>query len=95
MLASLYARFMMHQLGTRRDDPGARLMRTLSSVSPIGLLLVTGPVRAGHRVTGYVPRVYRYPYEAIPVMAHQPAARTTFYDRTVEQRRIRRSNVTR
>jgi methyltransferase (TIGR00027 family) len=33
-----------------------------------------------HRLTGYVPRIYRYPYEGDPSMMHENAARTTFFD---------------
>jgi len=38
-----------------------------------------------HRLTNYVPPVYRYPYEGEPSMQHQPAARTTFYDQALER----------
>src|SRR5262249_60699631 len=30
-------------------------------------------------------KVYRYPYEGVPPMRHQPAARTTFYDAALER----------
>jgi len=79
-LASLYTRFMQHQLGTRRDVACDRLTRVLPSVSQPGLLLVTAPTRLGHLLTGYVPRIYRYPYQGVPPFKDQPAARTTFYD---------------
>jgi methyltransferase (TIGR00027 family) len=80
VLASLYTRYMQHRLGTRRDEPCYRLMRVLPNVSHLGLHLVTAPTLLAHRLTGYVPRIYRYPYEGVPPMRHQPAARTTFYD---------------
>jgi methyltransferase (TIGR00027 family) len=80
LLASLYTRYMQHHLGTRRDDPCARLMMALPNISHLGLMLVTAPTLIAHRVTGYVPRIYRYPYEGEPPMMHQSAARTTFYD---------------
>ena len=79
-LASLYTRWMQHQLGTRLDEPVARLMMVLPNVSHLALRLVTGGTLLAHRLTGYVPRIYRYPYEGDPPMAHEPAARTTFFD---------------
>jgi methyltransferase (TIGR00027 family) len=80
VLASFYTRWMQHQLGTRRDEPCAQLMTVLPNVSQPGLRLVTGPTLLAHRLTGYVPRIYRYPYEGVPPMKDQPTARTTFFD---------------
>ncbi len=79
-LASLYTRWMQHKLGTRLDEPVARLMMVLPNVSHLALRLVTGGTLLAHRLTGYVPRIYRYPYEGDPPMAHEPAARTTLFD---------------
>jgi O-methyltransferase involved in polyketide biosynthesis len=36
-------------------------------------------------MTGYVPRIYRYPNNGVPPMKHHPAARTTFYDAALER----------
>lgn len=80
VLASLYTRYMQHRLGTRHDEPAARLLLALPSVSQLGLRLVTAPTLLGHRLTGYVPGIYRYPYAGAPPMQHQSGARTTFYD---------------
>jgi methyltransferase (TIGR00027 family) len=80
VLASLYSRYMLHKLGVRRDPACERLMRVMPTVPQLGLSLVTTPTRLAHRVTGYVPRIYRYRYEGEPPFAHQPSARTTFYD---------------
>lgn len=79
-LASLYTRWMQHALGTRRDEPAVRLMRVLPNVSLLGVRLTTTGTLLAHRLTGYVPRVYRYPYEGDPPLAHESAARTTFFD---------------
>ena len=86
VLASQYARWMQHRLGTRRDEPCARLMQVLPNVPALGLALVTAPTLLAHRLTGYVPRIYRYPYEGDAVMAHHAAARTSFYDDVVQRR---------
>jgi methyltransferase (TIGR00027 family) len=85
VLASLYTRYMQHELGTRQDEPSARLMTTMPSVSQVGLRLETAPTLLAHRVTGYVSAIYRYPYEGVPPMHHQPAARTTFYDLALQR----------
>ena len=63
---------MQHTLGTRRDDACERLMMVLPNVPHLGLCLVTGPTLLAHRLTGHVPRSYRYLYEG--------AARATFFD---------------
>jgi len=80
LLASLYSRYMQHRLGTRADGPAARLMLVMPNVSRIGFGLVAVPTAVAHRLTGYVPRIYRYPYEGQPPLSHQEAARTSFYD---------------
>jgi methyltransferase (TIGR00027 family) len=85
VLASLYTRYMQHKLGTRRDEPCDRLMMVLPNVPHLGLRLTTAPTLLAHRLTGYVPRIFRYPYEGVPPMKHQAAARTTFYDVALER----------
>lgn len=79
-LASLYTRWMQHKLGTRLDEPGARLMMVLPNVSHLALRLVTGGTLLAHRLTGYVPGIYRFPFEGEPQMAQEPVARTTLFD---------------
>ena len=76
---------MQHALGTRRDEPAARLMMVMPSVPHLGLRLSTAPTLVAHCLTGYVPKIYRYPYEGVPPMVHQSASRTTFYDATLER----------
>ena len=46
---------------------------------------MTVPSLLAHRLTGYVPRIYRYPYVGVPPMMHQSASRTTFYDEVVDR----------
>ena len=79
-LASLYTRRMQHKLGTRLDEPCERLTMVLPNVFYLALRLVTGGTLLAYRLTGYVPRVYRFPFEGEPQMAQEPAARTTFFD---------------
>lgn len=80
VLASFYPRWMQHRLRTRRDDVCVRLMRVLPNVSRAGLSLLTFPTLRAHRLTGYVPKIYRYPFPEPPAMNEQPAARITFFD---------------
>ena len=86
-LASLYTRWMQHQLGTRLDEPGERLMMALPNVPAWGLRLTSGPTLLAHRVTGYVPEIFRYPYQyqGDSPLAHQPASRTTFFDAALDR----------
>lgn len=85
VLSSLYTRWMQHRLGTRCDEPCVRLMAVMPNVSHVGLLLETVPTLVAHRLTGYVLRIYRYPYEGVPPMQHQQGSRTTFYDAALER----------
>jgi len=78
--ASLYTRCMQDRLGTRRDDLAARLLLRMPGVSRGALAVLTAPTLVAHRLTGHVPAIYRYPYQGVPPLRHQSAARTTFYD---------------
>src|SRR3989442_1278688 len=51
----------------------------------LGVHVESAPTLLAHRLSGYVPRIYRYPYEGEPPMMHQPAARTTFHDAALER----------
>jgi methyltransferase, putative, TIGR00027 family len=79
-LASLYTRRMQHKLGTRSDEPCERLTLVLPNAFSLALRLVTGGTLLAHRLTGYVPPIYRYPFEGEPQMSQEPMARTTFFD---------------
>lgn len=85
LLASLHTRFMQHRLGTRDDEPAERLMMVMPNVSRTGFSLVAAPTIAAHRATGYVPRVYRYPYEGEAPLRHQDSARTSFFDAALQR----------
>jgi hypothetical protein len=56
----LSARFFEHKLGTRQDEPANRLMMALPNIPPLGLRLFVWPMLLAHRVTGYVPKAFRY-----------------------------------
>jgi hypothetical protein len=59
----LSARSSMHTLGLRRDEAACWLLLALPSTTGLGLLLTAGPLLLAHRLTGYVPGAFRYPFE--------------------------------
>jgi methyltransferase (TIGR00027 family) len=81
----LSARWFQHHLGTRRDNAADRLMMVLPGVPPLGVRLVAGPMLLAHRLTGYVPKAFRYPFEGEIAMQYEAAARQTFFDAVVER----------
>jgi hypothetical protein len=56
----LSARVFQHMLGTRDDEPALRPMMMLPNVPAAGLHLFAAPMLFAHRLTGYVPRAFRY-----------------------------------
>lgn len=81
----LSARWTQHNLGVREDEPANRLMMVLPSVPPLGLRLVGGPMLLAHRLTGYVPRAFRYPFEGDVPPQYEASARQTFFDSVVDR----------
>jgi methyltransferase (TIGR00027 family) len=60
-------------------------MMVLPGVPPLGVRLVAGPVLLAHRVTGYVPRAFRYPFEGDVPMQYEASARVAFFDTAVDR----------
>ena len=81
----LSIRWFMHHLGTREDEPSNRLLLLLPGVPPLGVRLVAGPMRLSHRLTGYVPRAFRYPFEGDIPKQYEASARVTFFDAAVDR----------
>lgn len=81
----LSARWLQHRLGIRQDEPSNRLMMVLPGISPLALWLVFGPTIIAYRLTGYLPKTFRYPFEGEVSMQSEAAARQTFFDNIVEQ----------
>ncbi len=84
-LGPMSTRWMQHQLGLRRDDACAKLIKVLPNHCYAGLYAAAFPVLAGHWLTGFVPKMLRYPYEGIPPVRHQTAVRSTFGDAAIEK----------
>ena len=78
-------RWLQHQLGLRRDEAGAKLMKVLPNHCYTGLRAVVFPVLLGHRLTGFVPKMLRYPYEGVPPIGHMNGVRVTFVDAAIER----------
>jgi methyltransferase (TIGR00027 family) len=81
----LSARWFEHNLGTRHDEAANRLMTALPGFFPLGWYLVAGPTLLAHRLTGYVPKAFRYPFEGEVPVQYQASARQTFFDGVVER----------
>jgi methyltransferase (TIGR00027 family) len=81
----LAARFAEHHFGTRQDEAADRLMRALPGVPRLGLRLAAGPVLLAHRLTGYVPRAFRYPFEGEVPPQYEASARIWFFDAAVDR----------
>jgi methyltransferase (TIGR00027 family) len=81
----LSARFLEHVLGTREDEPAYRLMMALPNVALLGLRLFVWPLLLAHRVTGYVPKAFRYPFEGDVPPQYQASARITFFDAAIDR----------
>jgi len=81
----LSARWAMHNLGARHDEAANRLMPLLPGVPPIASRLVSFPTLLAHRVTGYVPKAFRYPFEGDIPVQYEASARVTFFDAAVDR----------
>ncbi|ATB43652.1 hypothetical protein CYFUS_009132 [Cystobacter fuscus] len=81
----LSARWLEHHLGTRKDEPADLLMKFLPGVPPLGPRLAAGPMLFAHRLTGYVPRAFRYPFEGEVPPRYQASARIPFFDAAVDR----------
>ncbi len=81
----LSARWFEHNLGTRKDEPANRLMMLLPGAPPLGVRLAAGPILFAHRVTGYVPKAFRYPFEGDVPEQYEASARQTFFDAVVDR----------
>ncbi len=78
-------RWLQHQLGLRRDEACAKLIKVLPNHCYAGLRASWFPVLLGHRLTGFVPKMLRYPYKGIPPIRHDAAVRATFVDPAIER----------
>ncbi len=83
--APLVGRWGLHNLGTRQDEASNRLMMVLPGISPLAVRLTSLSVLIGYRVTGYVPALYRYPFEGDIPPQSEAAARMSFFDSVVDR----------
>ena len=81
----LAARWAMHLMGTRRDEPADRLIPLVPGLPPVARRLVSAPALLAHRVTGHVPKAFAYPFEGDVPKEYEAAARVTFFDQALER----------
>lgn len=81
----LSARAFMHRLGTRPDEAANRLLLVVPNLSPVAIWLSAWPLLLAHRVTGYVPTAFRYPFAGEIPKQYESSARQTFFDAVVER----------
>jgi methyltransferase (TIGR00027 family) len=81
-LSPLTARWLLHNLGSREDEPAHRLMMAISGAS---VTLALGPMVLAHRLTGFVPKGYRLPLQGEITLGNQGMHRQTFYDDVLER----------
>lgn len=83
--APLSVRWAMHNFGLREDQTANRLLPILPGVPWLGMRLAFWPTVFAHRVTGFVPKTFRYPFEGeIPPQA-EASARVTFFDGALDR----------
>ncbi len=81
----LTARYSLHKIGVREDEAAARLLPLVPGVPPLALRMATGPTLLANRLTGYLPKAFRYPFEGEVGEAAEASARQTFLDAVVER----------
>lgn len=83
--APLFARWLAHHYGTRPDEAANRLMRVVPGVPWLSLRLIATPLLLAHRVSGYIPPDFRYPFTGTITLQNQGTARQTLYDSVVDR----------
>jgi methyltransferase (TIGR00027 family) len=81
----LSARWTMHNLGVREDEAANRLLTMLPGAPVLGMRLTAWPMTLAHRVTGFVPKTFRYPFEDDVTPGVEASARVTFFDGVVDR----------
>lgn len=81
----LSARYLQHILGVRRDDASYRLMRIMPGTAYPCMVLAFGPLLLAHRLTGFVPRTFRYPFQGEITPQVVIPARVWYFDNVVDR----------
>jgi len=81
----LSARWTMHTFGVRDDQAASRLLPILPGVPWLGVRLAFWPGLVAHRVTGFVPKTFRYPFKGEVHPQAEASARVTFFDDAVDR----------
>jgi methyltransferase (TIGR00027 family) len=83
--APLSDRWTQHHLGVREDEAANRLRMALPGAPPLSFYLVSSPTLLAHRLTGYVPKPFRYPFEGEITLGTERGARQTFFDSVLKR----------
>lgn len=81
----LSARAAQHMLGVRHDEASHRLMKIMPGTSQLGMSMLSVPMMLGHRLTGFVPKTFRYPWEGDVTPQVFASARGTFFDDVIDR----------
>ncbi len=81
----LSARWLEHVLGARQDEAAARLLMAVPGISLLAVHLFANPILFASRLTGFVPRTFRYPFEGEVAPQNEASARIAFFDAAVER----------
>lgn len=81
----LSARWTQHNMGVRKDEAANRLLLVAPGISPLAVHVTSGPMLLAGRATGYVPPMFRYPFEGDVPPQYEASARVTFFDEAVER----------
>jgi len=81
----LFARWMMHLMGLRDDEDGARMIGSLPFMSRVGFWMFLGPSFIAYRICGYVPSLVRIPEPGKESLASFINSRTVFFDEVMQR----------
>jgi methyltransferase (TIGR00027 family) len=81
----LAARWTQHNMGIRKDEASNRLLPVLPGISLLGLRLSSFPMLLAHKLTGYVPRAFSYPFQGDVPEFYEASARATFFDNMIDK----------
>ena len=83
--ALLSSRCFQHILGVRQDEASYRVMKIMPEMPYLGLVVAFAPLWLAHRLTGFVPKTFRYPFEGEITLQIEPSARVWFFDNVVDR----------
>jgi methyltransferase (TIGR00027 family) len=83
--APLTARWLQHMLGTRLDEPANQMIKALPGIPLLGYRLGFASMVLAHRMSGFIPKANRYPFEGEITISTETRGRQTFFDTVVDR----------